>query len=182
MIGFRHGGNTHETRRPENLAAAKPNRSAAARRSSTFQCRDRTPATAATSVGPLPTLECRATSRGPSGRISVSCNDECASAQFRRPDRVGMPHMLSNPVAHGPRSAGFQTCCIADFQIGRGRGVSGACDLPKRFRWPDRPRVWKPATQQTWKSALQGQCAAAPRGHEPGLAPSALPRQLSHRL
>jgi hypothetical protein len=38
------------------------------------------------------------------------------------------------------RSAGFQTCCIADFQVGAVR-----CGQ----------RVWKPATQQTWKSALR---------------------------
>jgi hypothetical protein len=38
-------------------------------------------------------------------------------------------------------SAGCQTCCIADFQVGRHK------TLHER-------RVWKPATQQTWNSAL----------------------------
>jgi hypothetical protein len=38
------------------------------------------------------------------------------------------------------RSAGFQTCRIADFQVG-----------PLQCS----QRVWKPATQQTWKSALR---------------------------
>jgi thioredoxin:protein disulfide reductase len=40
-------------------------------------------------------------------------------------------------------SAGFQTCCVADFPIG---GASAP--------WKRR-QVWKPAIQQTWKSALQ---------------------------
>jgi len=44
------------------------------------------------------------------------------------------------------RGAGFQTCCIADFQIGRSSNSSG------------RRRVWKPAIQQTWKSALRLRC------------------------
>jgi hypothetical protein len=38
------------------------------------------------------------------------------------------------------RSAGFQTYCIADFQV-------GTLHYERR--------VWKPATQQTWKSALR---------------------------
>ena len=42
-------------------------------------------------------------------------------------------------------SAGFPTCCIADFQIGRGRIVSGACGKARRGGWPDGLRVWKPA-------------------------------------
>jgi len=43
-------------------------------------------------------------------------------------------------------SAGFQACCVADFQVG---GLSGGSDA-----W----RVWKPAIQQTWKSALRTAC------------------------
>ncbi len=43
-------------------------------------------------------------------------------------------------------SAGFQTCCTADFQVGTGR-------LP----WC--ARVGKPAIQQTWKSALPQEVA-----------------------
>jgi hypothetical protein len=39
------------------------------------------------------------------------------------------------------RSAGFQTCCVADFQVGEAFEVV-------------RPAGWKPAIQQTWKSAL----------------------------
>jgi hypothetical protein len=46
------------------------------------------------------------------------------------------------------RSAGFQTCCTADFQIGR------ALECSKRVERVDIAQVWKPATQQTWKSAL----------------------------
>ena len=42
-------------------------------------------------------------------------------------------------------SAGFPTRCIADFQIGDASNP------------PDAGRVWKPATQQTWKSALRRQ-------------------------
>ena len=62
-------------------------------------------------------------------------------------------------AAHGPRSAGFPTCWSADFQIG-GRGwVRGGCGKPRLCGWPDRPRVWKPAIQQTWKSAVRGGCA-----------------------
>ena len=48
-----------------------------------------------------------------------------------------------------PGSAGFQTCCVADFQVGRASAH------------PDAPQVWKPAIQQTWKSALQKLCAIA---------------------
>ena len=40
------------------------------------------------------------------------------------------------------RSAGFQTCCIADFQVGCTSAIGSL-------------RVWKPAGQQTWKSALR---------------------------
>ncbi len=58
--------------------------------------------------------------------------------------------------AHCPCSAGFQTCCIADFQIGRGRCVRGVCGKSRRYRWPDGQRVGKPAIQQTWKSAVRG--------------------------
>ena len=46
-------------------------------------------------------------------------------------------------------SAGFQTCCIADFQIG-GASERRQC-----------PRVRKPAIQQTWKSALRFHCEAS---------------------
>jgi hypothetical protein len=38
---------------------------------------------------------------------------------------------------------GFQTCCVADFQVGMPRGAF------------QHLRVWKTAIQQTWKSALQ---------------------------
>jgi hypothetical protein len=41
-----------------------------------------------------------------------------------------------------PGSVGFQTCCVADFQVGSKQEVA-----PQR--------VWKPATRQTWKSALR---------------------------
>src|SRR5208283_5526304 len=50
---------------------------------------------------------------------------------------------VRRPRPAGFRSAGFQTCCVADFQVG---GRPQSCDL----------RVWKPAIQQTWKSALPG--------------------------
>jgi hypothetical protein len=46
------------------------------------------------------------------------------------------------PRAYG-RSAGFQTCCIADFPIGGAREGGRAAG-------------WKPAIQPTWKSALRG--------------------------
>jgi len=44
------------------------------------------------------------------------------------------------------RSAGFQTCCIADLPSRQ------AVEAAKLMR------VWKPATQQTWKSALRVRC------------------------
>src|SRR5882757_1163953 len=42
-------------------------------------------------------------------------------------------------------SAGFQACCIADFQVGRNVEKSGAS------------ADWKPAIQQAWKPALTDQ-------------------------
>jgi hypothetical protein len=58
---------------------------------------------------------------------------------MKRFGRRGRRYLLSAelPIL---RSAGFQTCCIADFQVG-----TLHCSQ----------RVWKPATQQTWKSALR---------------------------
>jgi len=81
------------------------------------------------------------------------------------------------------RSAGFQTCCVADFQIGATRQVvrsagletrdtadsevcaTGVAQVSKPAVSPisksagremtNGPRVWKPAIQQTWKSALR---------------------------
>jgi len=50
-------------------------------------------------------------------------------------------HCRRLPAPNPFGSAGFQTCCIADFKVGRRQ------TLYQR-------RVWKPATQQTWKSAL----------------------------
>jgi prevent-host-death family protein len=50
-------------------------------------------------------------------------------------------------------SAGFHTCCIADFQVG------GALETHSL-------RVWKPATQQTWKSALRRQCQVTLRHYQ----------------
>src|SRR6266508_2233690 len=46
------------------------------------------------------------------------------------------------------RSAGFQTCRVADFQIGRASYRAARSVFAP-------PQVWKPAIQQTWKSALQ---------------------------
>ena len=57
-------------------------------------------------------------------------------------------------------SADFQVCCVADFQIGRGCEARGARVKLWRCGCSCGPRVWKPAIQQTWKSALQGRCAA----------------------
>ena len=48
-----------------------------------------------------------------------------------------------------PRSADFLVCCIADFPVGRPSATS------PRFRSCYTAQVRKPATQQTWKSALQ---------------------------
>jgi hypothetical protein len=45
--------------------------------------------------------------------------------------------------AHSWRSAGFQTCCVADFLVGRPSNRAGV------------PQVWKPATQKVWKPALR---------------------------
>ena len=59
-------------------------------------------------------------------------------------------------------SAGFQTCCIADFQIGWRYGVRCACGQSRRSEQTKRQRVWKPAIQQTWKSALHGGRANPP--------------------
>ena len=52
------------------------------------------------------------------------------------------------PVREGrpPGSAGFPTCCVADFQVGRVSKRSSAL------------RVWKPAIQPAWKSALRRTC------------------------
>src|ERR1035438_9956746 len=48
------------------------------------------------------------------------------------------------------RSAGFETCFVADFQVGVTSAV-GDC-----------PQVWKPAIQQAWKPALLAETAALP--------------------
>src|SRR5207302_10857942 len=67
-------------------------------------------------------------------------------------DRTGRPSQNSivqsdvEANARNTRSAGFQTCCIADFQIG------------SMLERPERSQVWKPAIQQTWKSALRFGC------------------------
>ena len=45
-------------------------------------------------------------------------------------------------------TAGFQTCRIADFQIGRAPAARA-----RRSR--NGQRVWKPARQQTWKAAVR---------------------------
>ncbi len=55
-------------------------------------------------------------------------------------------HELPGRERRQTGSAGFQACCIADFQVGSPSPGSGA------------RRVWKPAIQQTWKSALQTAC------------------------
>ena len=55
-------------------------------------------------------------------------------------------HSLFSGARPAPGSAGFQTCCVADFQVGR---VSDP---------PDTSQVWKPALQQAWKPALQNGC------------------------
>jgi predicted nucleic acid-binding protein len=55
-------------------------------------------------------------------------------------------HRRIEPNARNPRSAGLRTCCIADFQIGQASKGS------------ERRRVWKPAIQQTGKSALRFIC------------------------
>ena len=52
-------------------------------------------------------------------------------------------------VAALARSAGFQTCCITDFPIGGPVALAGALGRTCALR------VWKPAIQQTWKSALR---------------------------
>ncbi len=59
-------------------------------------------------------------------------------------------------------SAGFQTCCIADFQIGWRYGVRCACGQSRRSEQTKPLRVWKPAIQQTWMSALHGGRANPP--------------------
>jgi len=68
-------------------------------------------------------------------------------------------------------SAGFQACCVADFQVGK---VSDAA-------W--RQRVEKPAIQQTWKSAPRGQTGAECEIREPriraGRTFSTMPRSTS---
>jgi hypothetical protein len=51
------------------------------------------------------------------------------------------------------RSAGFQTGCVADFQVGGLECVGRA--QPRLGVGVHALRVWKPATQQAWKPALR---------------------------
>ena len=101
------------------------------------------------SRSPVPQASSPASSGG------VSPHEPIAGARTPRNSQARTPEVRGGGAsARCPRSAGFQTCCIADFQIGRSRGVSGAREQPGRCGWPDGSRVWKPAIQQTWKSAL----------------------------
>jgi hypothetical protein len=57
--------------------------------------------------------------------------------------RARIFHSHLDPKARRPCSAGYQTRCIADFEVGR------VCD------GLGMPQVWKLAIQQTWKCALR---------------------------
>jgi hypothetical protein len=75
------------------------------------------------------------------GRSGARAPEHLAEARFM----VSRRAFLSAQRDHKPcecRSAGFQTCCVADFQVGSARSSDGL-------------RIWKSATQQTWKSALR---------------------------
>jgi len=52
---------------------------------------------------------------------------------------------------HFRSSAGFQACCVADFQVGR---ASEPLAGPQVWK-PALQQVWKPAIRQAWKPALQ---------------------------
>src|ERR1039458_9383412 len=78
----------------------------------------------------------------------------CSDRRPRRSEEDVVPSLIRIFHAHfdanvrSACSAGFQACCVADFQVGRMSDAAG------------RQRVWKPAIQQTWKSAPRGQADA----------------------
>ena len=70
-------------------------------------------------------------------------------AQRWHPSLTWIFHELQALDGARAGSAGFQACCVADFQVG---GLPGGSEVR---------RVWKSAIQQTWKSALRTACEIA---------------------
>jgi len=80
-------------------------------------------------------------------RVSLAPRGKSYFNPSSRPEPLTwMFHKQIDAAAQDSSSAGFQTCCVADFQIG---------NLSVR---PKRSRVWKPAIRQTGKSAPRFEC------------------------
>jgi len=54
-----------------------------------------------------------------------------------------------------PCSAGFEACCVADFPVGKACHLAATFGLSRAAHPSHGLQVRKPATRQTWKSALR---------------------------